>query len=127
MSEVIKKRLLVVSNLPSDNTRRLADSVVLGASHEDIENVTVQHLETTAASAKEILASDGLILGTTENFGYMSGLMKDFLERIYYPCLDEHKASLMPCTFALATTVKGQKHRLNVLSPDCAGTPSALH
>ena len=89
MSEVIKKRLLVVSNLPSDNTRRLADSVVLGASHEDIENVTVQHLETTAASAKEILASDGLILGTTENFGYMSGLMKDFLERIYYPCLDE--------------------------------------
>ena len=89
MSEAIKKRLLVVSNLPSDNTRRLADSVVLGASHDDIENVTVQHLETTAASAKEILASDGLILGTTENFGYMSGLMKDFLERIYYPCLDE--------------------------------------
>ncbi len=89
MSEKIKKRLLVVSNLPSDNTQRLADSIVLGARHDDIENVTVQHFEPTAASAKEILASDGMILGTTENFGYMSGLMKDFLERIYYPCLDQ--------------------------------------
>ena len=32
--------------------------------------------------------ADAVIIGTTENFGAMSGLIKDFFERIYYDCLD---------------------------------------
>ena len=47
------------------------------------------------AGPEDLLAADGLILGTPENFGYMSGMMKDFLERIFYAC--EGKVEGRPC------------------------------
>ncbi|MSQ54428.1 MAG: flavodoxin [Betaproteobacteria bacterium] len=38
------------------------------------------------AGPEDLLGADGLALGTPENFGYMSGMMKDFLERAFYAC-----------------------------------------
>lgn len=84
----MKKSLLVVANTPSANTRTLANAVVRGASHPDIENVTVTHIRPLEARQNDVIAADGIILGTTENFGYMSGALKDFFDRIYYPVLE---------------------------------------
>ncbi|MEO8754786.1 MAG: hypothetical protein ABI624_19135 [Casimicrobiaceae bacterium] len=35
-----------------------------------------------------MLACDGVLIATSENFGSLSGMTKDFLERVYYPCED---------------------------------------
>ena len=83
------QNLLIVSNLPSPNTRLLADAIVRGANHEDIDSVTVRFLQPLEAGADDVLKAQGIIIGTTENFGYMSGQIKDFFERIYYPCLEK--------------------------------------
>ena len=46
--------------------------------------VEVRFVNAQAADAKDLTWADGLILGTPENFGYMSGMMKDFFERTFY-------------------------------------------
>ena len=83
------KRLLIVANAPSANTRTLAEAVLLGAHSQEVQGVETRWLEPLEANACDVLDSDAIILGTTENFGLLSGLMKDFLERIYYPCLEQ--------------------------------------
>lgn len=84
-----KKQLLIVSHAPSPNTLTLRDAIAQGASHEDIENVEVTVLAPLDAGPDDVLACDAIILGTTENLGYMSGALKDFFDRSYYPCLEK--------------------------------------
>ena len=82
------KRLLVVGHAPSVNTRRLFDAVVEGASSIEIENVEVMAYRPFDVQPEDVQAAQAVILGTTENLGYMSGALKDFFDRIYYPCLE---------------------------------------
>ncbi|WP_417514628.1 flavodoxin family protein [Minwuia sp.] len=84
-----EKQLLIVAHIPSDNTRRLRDAVVEGASHADISGVAVEALTPFEAAPDQVRRADGIILGTTENLGYMSGALKDFFDRTYYPVLEE--------------------------------------
>ena len=79
------KHLLITYHSQSGNTHKLAQAVVKGASHELIEAVEVRCLKAAEAGPDDLLWADGLLLGTPENFGYMSGGMKDFLDRTFYP------------------------------------------
>lgn len=81
--------LLINVHCPSPNTQHLRDALVKGASHPDISGVQIRVTEPLLANAEDVLWADGILLGTTENFGYMSGAMKDFFDRIYYPCLEK--------------------------------------
>lgn len=78
------RHLLVVWHSKTGNTRRLLDAVLRGARHEDIDNVTLRVLHTSEAGPDDLRWAHGLLLGTPENFGYMSGQMKDFFDRTYY-------------------------------------------
>lgn len=82
------KQLLMVAHSPSENTRRLRQAALEGASHPDIGGVEVILRAPLEATAQDVIAASAVLIGTTENFGYMAGLTKDFFERIYYPSLE---------------------------------------
>ena len=84
-----ERRLLIVAHGPSENTVRLREAVARGARHPDIAGVEVVLRAPFDAGPDDVLAADAIILGTTENLGYMSGALKDFFDRSYYPCLEE--------------------------------------
>lgn len=64
----------------------MANAVIAGASDEAVTGVEIRARDALEATAEDLLWCDGFILGTPENFGYMSGAMKYFLDRVYYPC-----------------------------------------
>jgi hypothetical protein len=86
------KRLLVLAHAPSPNTRKLRDAVVRGAGNPDVEGVEVVVKAPLEAGPEDALAAQAIILGTTENLGYMAGAMKDFFDRSYYPILEKTEA-----------------------------------
>ncbi len=66
-----------------------------GAALPEIEGVAASALSPFDTDAEVVLAADAVVLLTTENLGYMSGAMKDFFDRCYYPLLDHTDA--LPC------------------------------
>ncbi len=85
------KTLLIVYHTHGVKTATMADAVERGARQalrevEAESEVQVIAKRCAQAGPDDVLAADALLLGTPENFGYMSGMMKDFLERVFYPC-----------------------------------------
>jgi NAD(P)H-dependent FMN reductase len=76
-------RLLVVHHSPTPTVQALTDAVVAGAHDDAIQGVDVVVREALSASADEVLGADGYLLGTTANFGYMSGALKHFFDTIF--------------------------------------------
>lgn len=81
-----EKHLLIVYHSQSGSTSRMAEAVLRGASGDDVDNVVVRARSALEADADDLLWCDAFILGTPENFGYMSGAMKYFLDRVFYAC-----------------------------------------
>lgn len=79
-------RLLIVHHTTSPSLEELLEATLAGARTDEIEGVTVEVRPALAATASDVLAADGFILGTPANLGYMSGALKHFFDQVYYPC-----------------------------------------
>ena len=85
------KTLLIVYHTGGVKTAQMAQALERGAlaalkEAEAEDEVRVILKRCAEAGPDDVLGADAIALGTPENFGYMSGMMKDFLERVFYAC-----------------------------------------
>lgn len=79
----MSKHLLIIYHSKTGKNGKMAEAVCRGANHPDVD---IDYRFKTAANSDmhDLLWADGIIFGTPENFGYMSGAMKDFFDRTFY-------------------------------------------
>ena len=82
------RHLLIVHHSRSGHTARIREQLEAGAAEGAGETVEVVTRHAFDAGPDEVMWAQAVILATPANFGYMSGALKDFFERIYHPCLE---------------------------------------
>jgi multimeric flavodoxin WrbA len=91
------KHLLIIYHSKTGNTQSLTEAIVRGARNAEVTEVDLRVLRAFAAGPEDLLWADTLLLGTPENFGYLSGAVKDFLDRTFY----EVEGKLSPLPYAM--------------------------
>jgi len=117
------KKLSIIGHVPSSNTLKLREAVLSGAKNIKSEKVHLNCKTPFEADAIDTLSADAIILGTTENLGYMSGALKDFFDRTYNKTIEKKEG--LPCAIyiragmdgtgtrrAIESIISGQKWRL---------------
>lgn len=80
--------LLVVHHTASPAMQESLEAALAGAQQEGLEGVDVVVRPALGAAVPDLLAADGVLLGTPVNIGYMSGALKVFFDTVYYPTLE---------------------------------------
>ena len=80
------KTLLVVYHSMTGGTEQMVRALVAGAATE--RDVTTRLLQASEAQPTDVIGADAYVFATPENLAAISGLMKDFFDRCYYPALD---------------------------------------
>lgn len=66
----------------------MRDALLSGARSPEIDGVEARALSPFETGPEAVQAANAVVLLTPENLGYMSGALKDFFDRCYYPCLE---------------------------------------
>lgn len=88
-------KLIIIYHSKTGNTERLVLAALEAAQQEDdTQTVAIRAFD---ADADTLRGADGLIFATPENFGYMSGALKDFYDRTY----DETRETIRKLPYAI--------------------------
>lgn len=79
-------QLLIVYHTLTQGTLQMAQAACDGALAEGGVDVRLLHAQATQPS--DVLAANAYVFATPENLAAMSGMMKDFFDRCYYPVLN---------------------------------------
>lgn len=112
------KTLLIVAHAPSANTQLLVGNMIQAAKTQ-VGNSSYPHIihkPALEAAAEDVLKADAIILMTPENLGYMSGGMKDFFDRVYYPCLDKKQGLPVAAVVRAGNDGTGTKRALETIT-----------
>ncbi len=74
-------KILIVYHSQGGNTEKMAGAVAQGAG--EIEEVQVLLKKAFDTSQEDLVACDGLLIGSPEYFGTMAGAVKDLFDRTY--------------------------------------------
>ena len=80
------KTLLIIWHSRTGAARQIAQAAAHGAQAE--REVAVRLLPAEETDAADVLAADGYLFACPENLASLSGEMKAFFDRTYYPCLE---------------------------------------
>lgn len=109
------KTLLVVFHAPSDNTQNMTQAIADATCDyqgDDFQVIIKSPFET---QPQDVLECDAIILGTPENLAYMSGALKDFFDRIYYPCLEVKQGLPVACIIRAGQDGTGTQRALETI------------
>ena len=79
----VMAQLLIVYHSRTGGTRQMAEAAFAAASEE--ADTVLKRAED--ANAEDLLAADGYLFAAPENLAALSGAMKEFFDRFYYPVL----------------------------------------
>jgi len=93
MLAAMKRLLLIFGGHAGGRIASMTESVRAGID-ELSDEIELRCLAALDAGVDDLLWAEGLLIGTPEHFGYMSGAVKDFLDRTFYPV--EGKVDSLP-------------------------------
>jgi hypothetical protein len=99
------KNILFINHSPSTNTIKLSNHIEILTKelNPEINLISLNPFETKTNSFQSI---DGVLIGTTENFGYMAGATKDFFDRCYEKLID--KTDGLPVFYYIRAGLDGE-------------------
>jgi multimeric flavodoxin WrbA len=84
MSTSPRRLLLIYGGHAGGRTHQMLKAVQEGVAQSGDE-IALRTLPALEAGVDDLLWAHGLLIGTPEHFGYMSGAVKDFMDRTFYP------------------------------------------